>query len=209
MVSGVIHIGAHRGQEAARYYSQGHDVLWIEAHTDVFPDLQQRIKEFVGQKAIQALVVDRDGVECRFHCCQNAGQSSSIFDFNLHKKKFPKVKMIKTIIIKGESLPTILAKNKVDIKKYETLVMDVEGAELLVLKGAVTILSNFKTIILEACDFESRYGQPLLSEIDDFMSKNHFIKSHQRKIFDPDGENVFKIDEGDYYEVCYVNGSLL
>jgi FkbM family methyltransferase len=203
MVSGVIHIGANHGQEAVGYYSRGCAVLWIEAHPEIFPELEQHIKEFENQKAIQALVVDRDGVEYRFHC---GGQSSSIFDFNLHKKKFPKVKMTKTISIQGESLPTILAKNKIDIKNYETLVMDVEGAELLVLKGAVAILSNFKTIILEACDFESRYGQPLLSEIDDFMSKNHFIKSHQRKIFDPDGENVFKIDEGDYYEVCYEYG---
>ena len=85
MNTGIIHIGANGGQEADTYYNRGNNVIWIEASPFVMPTLLNRIAKYENQKAIQVLVIDRDGIECDFLCDKNnAGQSSSLFDFHLH-----------------------------------------------------------------------------------------------------------------------------
>jgi FkbM family methyltransferase len=204
MNTGIIHIGANGGQEADAYYNSGNNVIWIEASPFVMPTLLNRIAKYENQKAIQALVTDKDGIEYDFLCDKNnAGQSSSLFDFHLHTKMFPKVVMGESIKLIGKTLPTILKENNINLEEYKHINMDVEGAELLVLKGTVDILNNFETIILEATDFESRVGQPFLKDIDEFMSSHNFVASNKRKIHHADGVNVVSIEEGNYYEVTY------
>jgi len=206
MSRGIIHIGANDGQEAKRYFNNNGHVLWIEADPNVFLRLEKTIKDFSNQKALCALVTDKDGVEYDFLRDQNnCGQSSSIFDFHLHKKMFPKVIMGESLKLTGKTLPTILKENYIDIKDYKHINMDVEGAELLVLKGLGSDLYNFETITLEASDFEARKGQPFLKDIEEFMHWNSFVKTSQRKIHQADGVNVVNIEEGNYYEVSYKN----
>lgn len=53
--------------------------------------------------------------------------------------------------------------------------MDVQGAELLVLEGAGNFISNIKAIWLEVSKIEYYKGQPLESDIKNFMSKNGFV----------------------------------
>lgn len=206
--NGIVHIGANDGQEAQGYFQKNISVLWIEADPNVFLRLEKTIKNFNNQKALCALVADKDDVEYNFLRDQNnCGQSSSIFDFHLHKKMFPNVVMGESIKLIGKTLPTILKENHINIEEYSIINMDVEGAELLVLKGAVNVLHHFDTITLEASDFESRIGQPMLYEIDSFMKLNGFNKYNQRKIHHPDNKNVFEISEGNYYEVTYKKNS--
>ena len=202
----TIHIGANDGQEAQGYFQKNIPVLWIEADPNVFLRLQKTIEAFDNQKALCALVTDKDDVEYDFLRDQNnCGQSSSIFDFHLHKKMFPKVIMGESLKLTGKTLPTILKENRIDIKDYKHINMDVEGAELLVLKGLGRDLYNFETITLEASDFEARKGQPFLKDIEEFMHWNSFVKTSQRKIHQADGVNVVNIEEGNYYEVSYKN----
>jgi FkbM family methyltransferase len=208
MKDGIIHIGANHGQESDSYYNRygNPKVIFIEADPKVFLKLHENLSKYPNQIAIQALVADKDNVEWDFLCDKNnAGQSSSLFDFHLHKKMFPNVVMGESIKLIGKTLPTILKENNIDIKDYKHINMDVEGAELLVLKGIGSDLRNFETITLEASDFESRFGQPLLKEIDKYMFAAEFTKLNQRKIHHPDGKNVFEISDGSYYEVTYAN----
>jgi FkbM family methyltransferase len=202
----IIHIGANEGQESDMYYNKGNPkVIFIEAHPGILPRLIDRISKYENQKAIQALVTDVDGKEYDFfYDKNNAGQSCSLFDFHLHKKMFPRVTMAGTIKLIGKTLPTILKENNINLDEYKRINMDVEGAELLVLKGASSILHNFETIILEASNFESRIGQPFLKDIDEFMLSHNFVASTKRKIHHADGVNVVSIEEGNYYEVTYI-----
>ena len=45
-VSGVVHVGASRGQERTLYQQYGLRVLWIEPIQEVFEDLQANLKKF-------------------------------------------------------------------------------------------------------------------------------------------------------------------
>src|SRR3954470_12158936 len=74
---GIIHVGAHTGQERDAY---GYlPVVWVEALPQAWEVLRGRTADKPHQQAICRLVVD--GGPHKFGVASNAGQSSSIFDF--------------------------------------------------------------------------------------------------------------------------------
>ncbi|MDN3584403.1 FkbM family methyltransferase [Mucilaginibacter flavus] len=54
--------------------------------------------------------------------------------------------------------------------------MDVQGAELMVLNGARNSISKMKAIWLEVSKITLYKGQPLINDIERFMSENNFVK---------------------------------
>jgi hypothetical protein len=66
-VNGVIHIGAHTGQEAAWYYAShiAHKVVHIECNPNMIPRLEETVKGF-GHVAIQACLWNVAGEERDF-----------------------------------------------------------------------------------------------------------------------------------------------
>jgi FkbM family methyltransferase len=60
------------------------------------------------------------------------------------------------------------------IKSVDFVHMDVQGAELKVLKGAKSKLKSIKSIWLEVSKIEIYKNQPLSNEIEIFMKKNNF-----------------------------------
>jgi FkbM family methyltransferase len=143
-VSGIIHVGANEGQERKIYARFLLPVIWVEPNPEVYEILEKNIKQLDDQKAIKGLVTDLEGKEYEFHFANNKGESSSILDFNLHKEIWPDVAFEKSITLISDTLPFLLEKNKIDPSKYDMLVMDTQGSELLVLKGSESILQIFK-----------------------------------------------------------------
>jgi hypothetical protein len=64
-------------------------------------------------------------------------------------------------------LDTIL---RADPREYEALVMDTQGSELLVLKGAKSVIPNFRYIKTEAADFEMYRGGAKADELVKFLA---------------------------------------
>src|SRR5882762_6712763 len=57
-ISGVIHVGAHAGEERDQYAKLGLRVIWIEPIPEVFERLQANIAGYPDQRAIQSLITD-------------------------------------------------------------------------------------------------------------------------------------------------------
>lgn len=151
---GVVHVGANYGQERICYSENKLKVVWIEAIPEVYTDLVRNLEPYPDQIAISALVTDRDGDSHTLHISNNFGMSSSIFELRDHKDIWPDVHYVREVTLTSMTLKTALEKAKVNPKDYDVLVMDTQGSELLVLKGADDILANFKFIKTEAADFE-------------------------------------------------------
>ena len=79
--TGVIHIGAHYGQEGQRYSNLGVKVLWVEAIPKVYEQLVLNISVFSNQVAFCALLGDKNDEIIEFNLSSNALASSSIFKF--------------------------------------------------------------------------------------------------------------------------------
>ncbi len=140
-VKGVIHVGANTGQERELYAQYGLSVVWIEPIPEIFEKLQLNLVGIPKQIALEGLVTDQDDMEYHFHLANNNGASSSILDLNLHQDIWPEVGYEKTINLYSRKLSSLLNDNNINISEYDMLVIDTQGSELLVLKGAVTILA--------------------------------------------------------------------
>jgi FkbM family methyltransferase len=195
-VPGLIHIGANDGGERDKYSKYGLGVIWIEPNPDVFENLRNNIAGYPGQKAYQYLVTDKDDLEYEFHIANNRGLSSSILDLNLHLALCPDIIYEKTIKLRSVTLPSLLKNELIRIDEYPALVMDTQGSELLVLKGAKDIVSAFKYIKIEVADFESYKGCCQLEDIDQFMKIHDFEELSRLKFAEIAGG-------GSYYDIVY------
>lgn len=194
--NGIIHIGANSGQERGVYDKYGLHVIWIEPIQEIFDNLQKNIESYPKQTAYKELITDCNDKEYDFHIANNEGGSSSIFDFKDHKDIWPEVVFERSIKLKSITLPSLIEKQGIDIGQYQVLLMDTQGSELLILKGAQTLLKNFKFIKTEVADFEAYEGCCQLNELEEFMKKNgfrEFIRTEMAK----------HKRGGKYYDIVY------
>jgi FkbM family methyltransferase len=195
-VSGVIHVGANTGQERFLYRLFGLNVVWIEPIPEVFQALTAKIARFRGQHALQALVTDRDDGEYEFNVASNNGASSSILDLGMHKDIWPEVGYERTITLRSKTLSSLVEQERIDLDRHDALIMDVQGAELLVLEGATPILPRFRYVKTEVPDFESYEGCCQLSDIAAFLTARGFREYARNKFAE-------RAEGGSYYDVVY------
>lgn len=193
---GVIHVGANVGQEMMDYAKYNLPVVWVEPDPFTYVQLVENIKDLPMQRAYNYLVTDVDGKEYDFHVTNNNGISSSIFQLKGHKEvlAWKDIGMVQTIKMISITLPSLLKCEKLDAGLYDVLVTDTQGADLLVLQGAISILPLFHHIQVEVADFEAYEGCCQLSDIEVFMRQNNYIEMSRFKFaWHPAGGSYFDI----------------
>ena len=63
LVTGVIHVGAHVGDERGLYDEAGVGVVWVEPIPELYAQLCENIRPYPRQRAVCHLVTDRDDAE--------------------------------------------------------------------------------------------------------------------------------------------------
>jgi FkbM family methyltransferase len=195
-VSGVIHVGANTGQERKFYADHNVNVLWLEPIPEVFEKLKENIKEYPNQKAYKYLVTDVDNKKYKFHIANNNGKSSSILTIGLHDDIWPHVRYERSILISSITLDSFVQKESVDMMKYDTLIIDTQGSELLVLKGAEKILNKFKYVKTEVPDFEAYVDCCQVNDISEYLKFKGF-KEYSKYLF------ASRKQGGHYYDIVY------
>jgi FkbM family methyltransferase len=184
--TGVIHVGANDGFERHLYALYGLNVLWIEPLPDVFQKLQKNLLEFPKQKARNALITDRDGAEYVFHVANNSGLSSSIFEIGDHRHVWPDIHYIDHIKMRSTTLDSLLS-GDIGSAIYNVLVLDTQGSELLVLKGAADTLRHIKFIRTETADFQTYVGASKIDDISNYLHGHDFRFVRADKFADKPG----------------------
>jgi FkbM family methyltransferase len=200
-VKGVIHVGANTGQERELYAQYGLSVVWIEPIPEVFEKLQSNLIGIPKQIALKGLATDFDDVEYQFHLANNNGASSSILDLNLHQDIWPEVGYEKTIKLYSKTLTSLLNENNINMSEYDMLVIDTQGSELLVLKGAESILQNFTYIQTEVPDFEAYKGCCQLKDLQLFLGERGYKEILRNKFATHPGG-------GSYYDIVFKSNSI-
>lgn len=173
--TGVCHCGASIGEEADAYYKNGiKRSIWIEAIPEIFFDLTDRLFPYSDAVAINACISDKDGDVVEFHVSSNNGASSSFLELGTHAVVHPDVKYIRDIKCTTKRLITIFNENKLDIKDYTFWNMDLQGVELLALKGMGLLLSYVDYAYLEVNKAHLYVGCALIEEIDAYMKMFDF-----------------------------------
>jgi hypothetical protein len=109
---------------------------------------------------------------------------------------WPKVDYTRTIVLRSTTLASLFAREHMDAARYDALVMDTQGSELLVLRGAEPLLPHFKFVKTEVPDFEAYAGCAQLEDIAAFFAARGFVE-HARHRFAERGGG------GAYYDVVY------
>jgi FkbM family methyltransferase len=179
--TGVLHLGAHLGQEAGAYSVKKKPVIWVEAIPSIYSRLCKKISTIPNQSAFCALLTDRDGGEYTFHISNNdEGVSSSIYEFgkygNGEASLWPDLdlKMTGHITLSSVRLDTLLKENNVNPSEYDMWVMDLQGAELLALKGAGHLLAYCRSLYVEVSLVEVYRGGAMWRELEGFLSGRGF-----------------------------------
>ncbi len=193
-VAGVIHVGANTGQERDLYDRYSLWVLWIEPIPEVFRELRENIVGRHRQCAFQALVSDSDGVEVPFYVANNQGASSSMLDLHLHREIWPTIEYDRTLQLRTTTLASLLRREAIDLTRYDALVIDTQGSELLVLKGAAEFLPAFTFIKVEVPDFEAYKGCCRVADVAAFLSERGWREyARERFAQRPGGGSYFDI----------------
>jgi hypothetical protein len=112
----------------------------------------------------------------------NAGASSSIFELGAHRELWPEISFTHDISVESTTLTTLIKTQSICLGTNTALVLDTQGSELLVLKGAKGLLHRFRYVKTEVADFDSYLGGCKLSELLPFM-KQHGFQEVRRDAF--------------------------
>ncbi|MCK9446148.1 FkbM family methyltransferase [bacterium] len=174
-IDGVIHIGAHHGQEYD-VYEKYHieNLIFFEALPHTFSILKNNIgnKNINGKKPLlvnKALGNDNKIIDMYVETANN-GQSSSILKPNLHLTQYPWIQF--NDICKVD----MIRLNDYDFNKfdYNFINIDVQGYELEVFKGSDTILDYIDYIYTEV-NFDDVYDDCVkVEELDKYLSNFGF-----------------------------------
>ena len=153
-VSGIIHVGAHRGEEAATYTTMGIDkVVWIEPNPDIFKELLHYTTtnkfDFLSEYHMVACGAENNTNQ-DFHIVYgpdagwmvgNKGCSSLLKPTSTRFKEWHE----KTITVPVMKLDDIIKTPE----EYQLLCIDTQGADLLVLEGATKVLKHLDYVLCE------------------------------------------------------------
>jgi FkbM family methyltransferase len=184
--NGLIHVGAHYGEERLEYAKRKLRVLWIEANPEHIPILKANLRGVPMQSCMQSLLGSKSCSNRKFFVANNEGASSSIYPFQEQSLIWPDLKMSGSKTLRQFTLPEALAGSSKRIEDYDTLIMDVQGAELEILKGIPNLEQRFKRIQLETSDFPLYQGAAIQSEIDSFLQYSGY-RLLESKTFATDG----------------------
>lgn len=171
-VTGAFHIGAHECEEMPFYLSLGlqkEDVIWIDA-------IPKKVNESI-QKGIpnvyNAIVTDTDDTDITFNISNNI-QSSSVLEFGTHSIEHPWVVYTNKITGKTITIDSFFERNNLDASKYNFWNFDIQGAELMALKGSVKNIQYANAIYLEVNEKELYKNCGFIHEIDTFLEQYNF-----------------------------------
>jgi FkbM family methyltransferase len=170
--TGALHIGAHDCEELPFYSLIGilaKDVIWIDA----IPGKVKEAKEYGIPNVYHGVITDEDDTDIRFNISNNV-ESSSIFEFGTHADEHPSVVYVGSLKAKTITIDTFFERNGLDPSKCTFWNFDIQGAELLALKGATKCIQYAKAIYLEVNQKELYKGCGLIEDIDSFLSTYNF-----------------------------------
>lgn len=171
---GIIHIGGHTGEEIHDYYSAGvKNVIWVEANPSVFERLHHNTARYPGNFAYNTLISDKDGEQAEFNITNN-GESSSMLKLERHLQHHPHIHVVGSLNLPTKTFDTLVKENGIDASKYDFLNMDIQGAELMALKGMQCTLNHIDMIYTEVNSGEVYSGCAKIGEIDEFLLEKGF-----------------------------------
>jgi len=168
-IKGVLHIGAHIGQEFQTYERLGiKNVMFFEPIKNTF----NRLKENIGDKAIliNTALGNKEGEVEMFTETINEGQSSSVLEPDYHLVQHPSIQFDGKETVKMTKLDKFIEHKE----KFNFINIDVQGYELEVFKGGSEYLNTIDYVMTEVNRAELYKGCAKIEELDSYLGSYGF-----------------------------------
>ena len=180
-VRGVLHIGAHHGQEVRQYIDSGIKNIalfepvpeHVEKITEDFRDDDITLYQVAlgsEEKTMQMNVSDFEGQNAELY----KGMSTSLLKPSIHLEQYPHIKFNESIEVEVTTLDILAEEDEIVPEDFNFMNIDVQGYELEVMKGASKFLPHIQFIYCEVNRAEVYEGCPMVEEIDQFLSEYNF-----------------------------------
>ena len=175
-VTGVIHVGAHYGEEVSDYISNQifNMVLFepLKENYKILADNIEKLTNNISDVNISMFNYALGSTESNnvMYVSSNEKQSSSILKPKQHLIQHPNVFFLETEDVFTRRLDTF------DTYNYNFLNMDVQGYELEVLKGAEKTLEKIDYVYCEVNRAEVYENNAFIEDIDDYLSSYGMIR---------------------------------
>jgi FkbM family methyltransferase len=177
-IEGVLHIGAHFGEEYESYIANNiNNLIFFEPVPVTF----QQLKDKLQGKAIlvnTALGNTTGKITMNIETA-NQGQSSSILKPALHLAQYPHIKFEDKIEVDITTLDEYMISLRStgfmgEPAKYNMINIDVQGYELEVFKGAEKTLETIDYIITEVNRDVVYHQCAFVDDLDEYLGKYNF-----------------------------------
>ena len=177
-IKGVLHIGAHYGQEFQTYVDNKiGNLMFFEPVPSTFEILKQNL---FGKAILvnNALGNENKKIQMNIETANN-GQSSSILTPNIHLQQYPHIQFNSTIEVDMVRLDDYMDEyyslgHFGEPTSYNLINIDVQGYELEVFKGAEKFLNQIDYIITEVNRDEVYKDCAKIDELDAFLAPYGF-----------------------------------
>lgn len=198
-VSGVVHVGANRGQEVERYVEVGWPVLALEPHPEAFEELREAWIDASDVRCIW-LALGRERGILTLHIPQDGDTEKSSKFLTIPTDGhawtlIPNGATVEVPVMRGDEW---FEETGLDPSPYSTLVIDVQGMELEVLEGMGDYLHGFDHLIVELSSVPVYAGEPPAEAVIAWLGDRGFVP-----ISEMDADGVFHDD------VLFVRSALL
>jgi FkbM family methyltransferase len=182
----IIDVGAYTGEwsrRVAAIFPEAH-ILMIEAQEGKATALAKTCASLRGQAAYKTALLSAQ-----------SGQFVKFYEMETGSSIFPELSGVDRAVVcrETETLDSILLRE--NIKSVDLLKLDVQGAELEVLRGGLETLAQTDVVLLELSVSQYNKGAPLSSDVISFMRECGF---HLSDICDvkriPRGNRVLQFD---------------
>lgn len=174
-IRGVIHIGAHIGQEYNEYIDCGiFNLMFFEPLKNSYQKLIQRLPNIVDTiSAYNIALGNETGKRIMFVETRNQGMSSSLLEPKHHLKQYPHITFNNREEVTIDKLDNI----DFDRSLFNMINIDVQGFELEVFRGGTITLDSIDIIRSEINIAEMYKGCVLLGELDLFLAGHGFKRT--------------------------------
>ena len=174
-IKGILHLGAHLGEEAKEYHEAGVEkVIWIEGNPALIEGLKENVSQYMQNQVFNLLVSDMDKTEVSFNITEFS-QSSSILDLGI-TKEIHGTNVIEKVPLTAYRLDNFFVKNKLESHEYNFVNIDLQGYELIALKSMGVLLDKMDWVYAEVNLKRLYKNCALLYQMDRFLLKHGFVR---------------------------------
>jgi len=167
-ITGVIHIGAHYGEEYGIYTKANIEKMqFFEPLSSNYEELIKNIPSNICHKTALGNYVGTATMNVEKN---NKGQSSSLLEPVLHLIQYPHIEFNTTETVNITTLDSF------NLSGYNLINIDVQGYELEVFKGAEKTLPSIDYIITEVNRQEVYKNCVRIEQLDEYLSAFNFSR---------------------------------